>query len=201
MNKEHASIQPALTELERLYGHFSKRLGLNGKDRPIIIIQTVGRKNVHGWMHPSKWQGQGESDSLNEITVGAEHLTRGVEETVVTLVHEMAHHINNLEGIKDCSKEQYHNRKFKDRAEAVGLKAEKMGRFGWGKTTASPELAREIASLKVNAEAFNVFRTRDRAEKAPTKLIKWSCSCGVNVRCAVELVATCNLCDEPFIQQ
>lgn len=50
----------------------------------------------------------------------AEYMRRSFEEICGTLLHEMAHLYNLINGIKDCNK-LYHNKKFKEAAEAHGL--------------------------------------------------------------------------------
>lgn len=190
------SIRPAIEELERAFRAFAPLFGRE-LPLPVITIQTTGRASAYGWFHPAMWQGSDGGD-LPEINICAEHLSRGVEEIAETLIHEMSHFVNALEGVTDCNREQYHNKAFKDRAESVGLVVAKMGRHGWANTTLSPELRARVADLRLDPEAFALFRRRQARTAAVSRMRKWTCACPVIVRCAVELCATCDECGEPF---
>ena len=194
------SVTSAILELERVYTHFAPRLELQDAPRPVVMIQSAGRrKNMLGWMAPEIWQQAHGKGQLNEITVVAEYLSRGPEAAAETMLHEMCHHSNALKGVRDCNSAQYHNKKFKDVAEQLGLVVEKMGNKGYAKTALGPELLKEVKALKLDPEAFAVFRLLTEREKQPTKMKKWECGCTI-VRCATDLEATCNACGETFEQ-
>lgn len=190
-------ILEAILELERMYDAVAERAGppLAGGMRPVILIQTAGRKSAYGWMAPESWATM--SGTRNEITLCAEHLARGPLAAFETLVHEMAHHANDVDGIADCNKAQYHNGRFRDRAAALGLVVERSERHGWSQTKLSPELEEFAAGLKIKADVFEVFRLVREREKAPTKMKKWTCGC-TTVRCATKLDAQCAKCGAAF---
>ena len=103
-----------------------------------------------------------EITSLNEsgsyeINMVAEYLTRPLEEVVGTLLHEMAHLWNIQQGIQDCSRNgYYHNRKFKDAAEAHGLIVEKTEKYGYSMTRLNDEA---VSFLKeIGTEGFKLYR-------------------------------------------
>ena len=76
-----------------------------------------------------------------EINISTATLDRPIEETTVTLLHEMCHLYNMEHGIKDTSGHGgYHNKRFKATAEAHGLSIEYMPRHGWTYTTPTLEL-------------------------------------------------------------
>lgn len=62
--------------------------------------------------------------------------------TVCTLLHEMCHQYNNeIINIQDCSRGgTYHNKHFKQAAEAHGLTVTRTEQYGWSMTTPSDEL-------------------------------------------------------------
>lgn len=170
----------------------------------MIIIQTRGRKkNTLGWHAPKRWQ-NGEPEAVSEITICAEALSDGLYEIADTVVHEMVHAFNHANGIKDVSGGQYHNRKFADLAETVGLVVSK-GSRGFAYTSPQGEEGKAfrdwVDSIGIDASVFNIVRIERRGAKAPTKMKKWTCGCGTNVRCAVELAATCDYCGTPFVRQ
>ena len=98
----------------------------------------------------------GEDEGHYEINLCAEYLNRPFEETCGTLLHEMVHLQNLQDGVQDTSRSGlYHNKKFRETAEAHGLTVEKGEKYGWHKTTLNPEalnLFRALESL-----AFPLF--------------------------------------------
>jgi hypothetical protein len=113
------------------------------------------------------------------------------------LLHEMVHYADALDGIPDCTVRQYHNQNFKKRCDEIGLVCRKMPGRGWADTALSPELGEKVAQVKINPEAFSLFRAGVRKKKAETKMKKWRCSC-TNIRAAVLVEATCNRCGLEF---
>jgi hypothetical protein len=192
------TIRPAIEELERMFVSFAPLLGRT-MPLPIITIQSKGRKSALGWHCKDKWQ-NGESGELAEINFSAEHLGRSVEEIAETMLHEMAHHANSLDGISDCTIWQYHNQHFKRRCEEIGLVCQKHPTRGWATTSLSDALKSKAAALKINADAVTLFRTTPQASKAETKMKKWRCSC-TTVRAAVPIDAICQKCGLEFTFQ
>lgn len=197
------TIRPALEALEQAFDQLRQRFGLAEGVAPVITIQSAGRKRATGWFWPEMWTGESP-----EINLSAEHLARGYEEAMETLIHEMAHWANWVNDVKDCNKAQYHNRQFKEMAqnlglhvENLGLHVEKMGRHGWADTSLTPELKDMVYGLTVNKDAFGIARLIRRGEKAPTKMKLWQCGCGVKIRAAVEIDVTCNTCGAVFEKQ
>jgi hypothetical protein len=203
------SILPAITELERLFllaaplfnyrdGTLLTTLGdaVSELPAPVITIQSQGRKSAFGWFHAQAWSTK--DGSVSEINLSAEHLKRPAIEIAETLIHEMCHYVNFLEKLKDCSVDQYHNLKFKSRAEAVGLTVTQSDRFGWAHTALGDELRATVEGWHVDEAAFAVFKKGvTKAAKAPTKMKKWRCGC-TNIRAAVVINAICCQCGSPF---
>jgi hypothetical protein len=189
------SVRPAIEELERAFAVFAPLFQV-AFPKPVIAIQTKGKKNALGWFVGDKWE-NGEADAIAEITIAAEHLKGAPEDIAETLLHEMAHYANNVEGVRDCSSFQYHNRHFKERAESVGLVVEK-GPRGWAYTKLGPDLLEKVQKAHLDPEAFSLFRTAAQQKKQPGKMKKWSCGC-TNVRAATEVEAVCHRCGQPFL--
>jgi len=189
------SLLPAVQELERARDFFNSKY-FNSKLSDIIItIQTKGRKSALGWFGANRWKNN-KTEPLHEINISAEHLK---VDPIGTLIHELVHAYNHVNKVKDCSGHQYHNKHFKIEAERVGLIVTYDNRVGYGITTTGSKL-RGIIDLefKLQDDAFNVFRQEIQKNKAPTKMKKWVCYCGVIVRCAVELNAKCEDCNSLF---
>ncbi len=189
------SLKPAIQELERAYQFFNQELFGSGLDLNVIItIQSRGRKNALGWHWAGKWK-NGDKTSVAEINLSAEDLKTG--DPYETLIHEMAHHLNHQRGIKDVSGNGYHNKRFKETAESAGLQTIPSKKIGY--MTALGELAKaKILEFKPQNEVFAILRLKEMARQK-TKLKKWSCGCGVNVRVArPDFNATCNSCGTLF---
>ena len=157
------SINPALCELERAFTFFNKELFSGELDTKVIItIQSRGRKSVLGWHWAGKWK-NGEKDALAEINLSAEDLKSG--DPYEILIHEMTHHLNFQRGIRDVSRNQYHNLHFKRAAEAAGLQVMKSGRAGFG-ITALGELAKEkILQFKPERQVFEILRIQETGQQ------------------------------------
>ncbi|MEZ6117156.1 MAG: SprT-like domain-containing protein [Pirellulaceae bacterium] len=207
------SIQPAIAELERAFAFFAHELWFKPRKvklpRPIITIQYAGRGNRLGWFWREKWKEIRSGRTVSEINICAEHLESDNYAIAETLIHEMVHYANWLRKIRDCSSNQYHNKKFKRECENVGLICRQMGWRGWADTDLTPELEKLVDDCALSDEAFSVFRIqpgRSSGKREPMfemparkeKLAKWSCYCRppVNIRVAagVELDARCNQC-------
>lgn len=192
------TIQPALDELYRIYAATAKMFGLDPKDPPLILIASRGRrKNWLGWHQAKAWRNK--KDVITEVCICAEVLDRGPLKCAETLLHEMVHLANSRRGINDCSVNQYHNASFRNMAVEAGMICEKMEKFGWASTSLGPEQKKVLKSMRLKRAAFQLARREFEAkEKPPTKMRKWACQCGINIRAAVELDITCNRCGELF---
>jgi hypothetical protein len=182
--------------LERAFAFFNKELFSGELDRKVIItIQSRGRKAVLGWHWAGKWK-NGDTASLAEINLSAEDLKTG--DPYEILIHEMAHHLNFQRGIRDVSDRQYHNLHFKKAAEDAGLCVTKAGRAGFGITALGERAKEALLQFKPEPQVFGILRIQETA-RSLTKLKKWTCLCGVNVRVArPDFSATCNLCASVF---
>jgi len=190
-------------ELERIYSsladEFGKRLqGSFSFTRPLITIQSRGRQNALGWYSHNRWSRTEEGvDGLAEINICAENLHQN---PIETLVHEMVHYSNAFNGIRDCSSNQYHNKRFAETAVVFGLTVEKSDKHGYAHTEISPALQDILDNVvKPDYGVLDLYRKSPSkmAGKAPTKMKKFSCGC-TNVRCAVALDAVCGVCGGTF---
>jgi hypothetical protein len=192
-----ASLRPALAELERAFLALAPLFG-RVLPLPVITIQHRGRRAAVGWFAGDRWREATDGDRrLPEINICAENLARGTDDIAETLIHEMVHYCNQLAGLKDCSKNQYHNKHFRDRCLSVGLNCEKMGGRGWSETSPSPALLARVREVALDAAAFAIFRPEEERAKPGSKLKKWVCGCTI-IRAAVEVRAVCLKCDKEF---
>lgn len=118
----------------------------------MLLAAPASRGNVLGHFAALRWRGRKEdARPVHEVVVVAEHLDRPVEEVLGTLLHEAAHALSFERGVKDCSRNQYHNQNFKKAAESLGLHVEQMPHYGWARTRLTDETktryAQELALL------------------------------------------------------
>ena len=116
-----------LTSYNRVAGYLNKVFDLLNAEffegalsRPTITIQSTPKAYGHFSLREDTWISK--NGASHEINLGAGTLARPIEEVVATLLHEMVHYWNFVNGIQDCSRGgTYHNKKFKESAEAHGL--------------------------------------------------------------------------------
>ena len=104
------SIQPAVAELERAFVEFVP-LFQREMPLPCITIQTKAKAS-HRLVRRTQ-VGEQRPGPVPEINISAEHLARPPQDIAETLIHEMVHYANHLDGIRDCTVRQYHNLNFK----------------------------------------------------------------------------------------
>jgi hypothetical protein len=69
---------------------------------------------------------------LPEVFVGGEGLARGPADVLGTLLHEAAHALAHVRGIKDTSRQgRWHNARFKALAEEIGIQVTRDASIGW----------------------------------------------------------------------
>lgn len=207
------SLLPAIRELERAYRFFNRELFCGDLPEDVYItIQTRGKHLAYGWLWARKWRNGGQA--VTELNIAAETLAPHLNDAYKTLLHEMVHYWNLVQGIQDCSRgSTYHNARFKEAAEAVGLVVERSPQYGWVHTTLGPKARRALRKLRPRRRVFDAFRTDDPREtgrgrngkggghlKGKSTLKKWRCGC-TNIRAAVEVKAKCLKCGEQFERQ
>lgn len=91
-------------------------------------------------MESGSEESDGEDEGCYQISLNAEYLSNQTDEIIGTLLHEMVHLFNLQNGIKDTSRSgYYHNKSFKESAEARDLIAEKVDGSGYSKTSLSDD--------------------------------------------------------------
>ena len=189
------SINPSIKELERFYSFLNSRFKLQLPDELTVTIQSKGRMNAYGWFSGQRWvNGNGR---VSEINLSAELLTEN--DPYKTMAHEVGHYYNYVNGIRDCSGNQYHNKRFKEVAERLLLETSYNKKTGYSTTTPTEEFKKMLSEFKPQKDVFNLFRDMPKAKKQKTKMVKWVCpQCGLIVRSAKELNIMCLDCDAVF---
>lgn len=211
-----------LTKYSRLAGYLEKiydKLNadfFDGKlDRPVITIQSSSRSYGHYTLY-NAWSVKGEG--YKEINIAAGTLNRPIENTICTILHEMTHQYNNeIANIQDCSRGgTYHNKYFKQTAEAHGLIVTRSEKYWWSITSPSDELLdwilnNDIQEIKLNRNEYYGIRITGGNTAAnggaPTPTAKpnyhrrYVCPCCHTVIRATKIVnIICGDCGETFIE-
>ena len=144
---------------------------------------------------------------LPEIFVGGEGLARGPVDVLGTLLHEAAHALAHVRGIRDTSRQgRWHNARYATLARELGLTVAQAPGIGWSDTTVPDPLTADYSDpLAGLDEAITLYRHR---EPAPTggipsrNSLACTCLCGRRIRVAPGTLAqgpiTCGTCDGPF---
>jgi len=147
--------------LVEAFNFINTELNLN-LDTPVFtLIPNRGRQSYYGWFWAGRWK-DGKK-TLPEINITADTLKRDVEDVFETLVHECAHYINWSKGITDTNANQYHSKKFKIQAEALGLTVERLKNKGYARTLLG-EKAKNLVKkyknkyLKDDKNPFHAYR-------------------------------------------
>jgi len=142
----------------------------NELEKVVITFKEGARKSKYGWTEMHKQWVQGKNERY-EINISVDYIgTRSVENTIGTLMHEMAHLYNLINNIKDTSRGGvYHNKKFKETAEAHGLKIDFHEAIGWS-LTSLPDSTKEWIKNNINIKGINIYkRIAEQAPKGKSK--------------------------------
>lgn len=163
------SLKPVIDELETLFSKFNKAFFEGKLEKPVITVSPDYTRGAYGWCTGWKaWQDGTKEGGYYEINLCAEYLNRPFEETCETLLHEMVHLQNLQDNVQDTSRSgSYHNRKFKETAEAHGLTVEKGEKYGWHKTALNPQAEAFVKSL--GKSGFCLVRPRTNPLKGSRK--------------------------------
>lgn len=179
------SLKPVIDELETLFSKFNKAFFEGKLEKPVITVSPDHTRGAYGWCTGWKaWQ-----DGTKEGGY-----------------YEMVHLQNLQDNVQDTSRSgSYHNRKFKETAEAHGLTVEKGEKYGWHKTTLNPQAEAFVKSL--GKSGFCLVRPRTNPLKGSRKgggssSRKYVCPCcGTIIRATKEVHVLCGECEVAFEEQ
>lgn len=197
--------------LERIFRTLNQDKFEGKLEAPIITIQSTPR--AYGHITVGKvWKNVYDGEQY-ELNIGAGTLNRPIENVVSTMLHEMVHLYHLMHGIQDCSRGcTYHNKRFKAKAEEVGLVIEYDSRIGWSITSPSESLIEYIIEqgwedILINRdESFRVAvggnagdgqdGQTDTTGKKPSSTRKYQCPCcGMSVRATKVVRVSCMDCN------
>ena len=193
-------VGTALDELYRYFSILNKEKFNDELPYPVITIQK-GKGVVAGLFVPDRaWQKKDEEEpSLYEISIDPRFFDRSVNEIIGTLLHEMCHYYNAINGTTDCNGKN-HNKNFKVIAESVGLICEKEKGVGYGLTSNSDELNQFIEEeITPDESSFEYFRYEAPKEIKPKNktTFTFTCpSCGMKAKGKQNIHILCGDCDK-----
>lgn len=183
-------------------------------EEPVITVMDT--KGAYGHVTCSKvWRTK--DATRYELNIAAGTLSRPIENVVSTLLHEMVHIYCMANNIQDTSRgTTYHNKRFKEQAEKVGLIITYDKRIGWSITAPSESLIdyiieqgwtdilmnRGIARKDLTgASPTSPDDAGEESPKKPSSTRKYICpSCGMSVRATKDVRIKCMDCDELMIK-
>ena len=216
--KQLTTYNRAAAYLNTIFDLLNDRYFESALSRPVITIQSTPKAYGHFTLYDA-WSVDGNK-GMREINIGAGTLSRPIENVVATLLHEMVHYWNDSHGIKDCSRgSTYHNRKFKELAEACDLHIEHHPTYGWSITSPSDALTEfclennltEIRLCRNDGIPIRIPGTGTHAGsgsgssngtpvKKPSSTRKYVCpNCGLSVRATKKVNIGCLDCLEQLL--
>ena len=211
--KELSNYQRVANYLVKIFKAVNEEYFNNELEMPTITVQSsVG---AYGHISTSRiWTNNGIP--TYELNVGAETLTRPIENLVATIIHEASHLYALMHGIKDTSNQGvYHNKRFKKIAEEMGhLEISRHNQYGWTVTHPTEDtidfcITRGFEDILINRNScyrFHGISTGDDDSsnvitrvKKPSSTRKYICPCcGAKLRTTKDLNVLCMECNEQF---
>lgn len=203
-------------QLEKLYRMLNHDFFDDALEMPVITIQSTPRAYGHVTVH-NAWNIKGEG--AKELNIAAGTLFRPIENTVATMLHEMVHIFNmEVAQVQDTSRGgTYHNKRFKEAAEAHGLICHHTEKYGYSDT--SSELSDELLTWVLDNDIPEIELYRDELTgirvatgstagntnttakpKGNSHSIKYTCPCcGNSARATKQINLICGDCIVPMV--
>ncbi len=158
----------------------------------ILVTRKTGRTMGH-FTHAKLWKAGDEA--FHEIMISANYFERGARAVLGTLLHETAHSLDLQAGIQGVTGDGYHNKKFKETAEALGLTITQAKGIGWSVTEVSDECAERWAeALALIENALALMADAEQAKKTGGRnknLKSARCGCGGVIRLSATVLEKC----------
>lgn len=212
--KQTTKMSRAVSQLEHVYNSLNSDFFAGELPVPIITVQS--KPGTYGHCSVAKvWQRK--NDKTYEMNISAETLNYPIEEVIDTLLHEMCHLYCRENNIKEVSRGgKYHNKRFKEVAEAHGLTCVPCGQYGWN-TTPGDNLVEyalnkgwnEILlgrntlppAMRTGATGTAQPGAATPGGKRPSSTRKVICpKCGQSVRATKKVNIICGVCMERMVE-
>lgn len=178
----------------------------------VVLVVASGSpassKDGIKWGHFATLRWQHGEQVLPEVLISGEGLSRPATEVLKTLLHEAAHALADVRGIKDTSRQgRWHNEKFAKLARELGLEPEKDAKVGWSPCTLTDRAARkyrtQINALTAALQAFRLLDPVKEKERANSNNgLSCTCLCGRKIRVSRKVFEQgpidCRVCETEF---
>lgn len=195
------NLSGIVSALEQAHAMIQEKTG--APRATILVTRKTGRTMGH-FTHAKIWKAGDEQ--FHEIMVSANYFERGARAVLGTLLHETAHSLDLQNGIQGVTGDGYHNKKFKETAEALGLTITQAKGIGWSVTEVSDACAERWAeALALIENALALMADSEQAKKGAGRnknLLKAVCKCS-SIRASATVIengVTCNKCGEVFLK-
>lgn len=218
------TIEKITSELHKVYNLLNVSFFESKLPVIAITIQSESRRQLTmGWCTTKEvWGDKKGTIKMFEINLTPEFLDLDFYETMDTLMHEMVHLYNIVQGVQDVSRNgTYHNAKFKEESIRRGFEYEldkPDKKYGWSFSKLTQETKDRLDKMDINKEVFSIARrtpayfqeiddgaTPEEAEEkgeqtTSRKSFKWLCpSCKAILRTTkLEMNIICGDCEKPF---
>lgn len=195
------TLAKVITDLENLFTALNNHYFNNQLEEPVITVSPDNTKGAYGWCTSYKAWKNGETEHY-EINICSEYLDRGTEAVAETMLHEMVHLKNLMDGIKDTSNNGfYHNTKYRKTAEQYGLTVEKDPKYGWCKTSMTEETKQFIESLELDEITVVRKKMMKPVRASKSNSIRYICpGCGAIVRATKPVMIGCMDCNLMMVE-
>ena len=207
--KKLTSYNRAAGYLNRIFDLLNEEYFEGVLSRPTITIQSTPKAYGHFSLRDDTWVST--MGSSHEINIGAGTLARPIENVVTTMLHEMIHYFNYVQGIQDCSRGgTYHNQRFRNACLARDLEVTRSDKYGWSHTAPGDGLLEfvlknDLTDILINrnewSSSFRIGGTgthQGSDNVAPVRTNstrKYICpSCGLSVRATKVVRIACISC-------
>lgn len=211
--KQLTTYNRAATYLSKIFNLLNEQYFENSLQKPVISIMATAGAYGHFVLREDAWESA--NGYMCEINIGASTLNRPIECVVATLLHEMVHYYNFVNGVKDASRgNTYHNRRFKEAAESRGLIVEHHPTYGWSITSPADDLLdfclynsltdillyrNDMYGIRPVGGGTNNGGVPTRNTK-PSSTRRYICPCcGMSVRATRTVNIGCLDCDEQMV--
>jgi len=161
-----------------------------------------------GYLAPDRWQPAAHDGELvHELVIAGEGLALGADDVFTTLLHEAAHALAVARAVSDTSRDgRYHNARYRQLADELGLNVQRDPALGWSITTLRPTTRAQYAdAIAAIAAAITLHRLPEPIGCSRRGLRLAVCGCPRRIRVAPATLRagtiTCELCGQPFRAQ
>lgn len=135
MPKQVTSMSRLTNQIERMFRAINHDFFDDELEMPTITIVPTARAYAHVSVEPI-WE-CGKDVKRRELNISSSYLNRPLELICASLLHESCHLLNLQHNVADTSRSgnTYHNKRFKETAEAHGLICTRTEKYGWSDTS------------------------------------------------------------------